>query len=1321
MSQPISKLPVGEIVVDPQTTYHNQPIAWVILNQGNDSCDGTTLLSKYILCLKAFDAKEPDNENVDIQNYGNAFYEKSNLYQWLNSDSVGGAWYTPQHIADQPPDSEYVTCDPYTSEDGFLSGFSDNFKNNILTTHKIITKNRDSMNEYRVCSSKIYLVSLSEINSENGRAYLTADAMNSSSYDFSGFTTNPEWDWWIRPDYDEAYKAPYKAHNGSGYSTRPAYTGECGVRPACQIISTLLVSDTKNSNGYYEIIGGHYVEQEPSGSPTYLTIGGKYLYGGYEWMCAEQLDNNTYVLQSTGMTHSGYPGYILGYSYDGSTVFTRTEDGRKCLDDISYLNVANIDDTIKRWYLQHRSIEAVGGISIQSGTYDNSNRKNGLYLIPFEKIRYDKSYGIGWKSVDESGDSFNAQYSESCYWKAIQVAAENHSTFDAFWGLASLGSIYYNNSVCVYSDGRVSSMDGQMYNAVFAPAFNIDARKIVVNGNEIFPIPIKRFFSRGYIGIDGRAKEIESIYVGVNGVAQKIFEAPSNIIRLGKTYTFGGYEWVAAEQLSENIYAMQSVGMTGGYWPGYYLSTDYNGTADFGNIDTPYSQDINYLNIANYNRITSEWYESYGSAEADGGINTSTGLYDSTNVKNGLYLLPYTKTGVSDSGKVGSGNYYAGLLNARFNSGYGQAWLGTCCWSVTTSNSSQYNYYDGIVNQVSSQAYSTGTIAPVFNIDISKVIIDHYSLTLPVEPDPLPEMHIVYLMVNRDYDKYPGQDLTKHESRRVVANGETYGEFPVPTAVYYECIGWFTDPENGDQITSNSIVQLSDDQTLWAHWERIPYTITFDVNGGNPLPENQTSKIVYYDETYGDLPTPTKSSVYFDEWYANENNEREQSRIDYVFTGWYYNGIQTSQSPVYQPQNHTMKAQWKEVVNGPIINKTYSFGGFNWMLVEKLSDGIYALQSTGMTSGTWPGYKLSSSYNGTSFGDENTEYAGDIIYENVANYDDVTLNWYSEYLTTEASGGIDKSTGTYNSGNTKNGLYLISQTKCGGDYYSSWQRLCNDDAEYDYWKALKIAAHDHKEYGANNWYAMLGDYWMSEFGEYCGWEIFHSGSSMSANTYVQYSYSQNSNDVFAPAFNLDANNVKFIGSVIVSKTFTPDSLAVGLVYGIGSKKWMCAEKLAENIYAMQCCESFGSIKFPGYILNSNDFTDTNCEYLNISSINEDMSTWYLTYGSIEANGGIDSSGSYNVNTQQNGLYLLPSNCFVNMYKNATKDIRSGYDGTVWTGTCSTANWAYAIGDDGLTSCRQSSNSLVAPVFNIDISKITIDSSTHMIYPVNSIG
>ncbi len=58
--------------------------------------------------------------------------------------------------------------------------------------------------------------------------------------------------------------------------------------------------------------------------------------------------------------------------------------------------------------------------------------------------------------------------------------------------------------------------------------------------------------------------------------------------------------------------------------------------------------------------------------------------------------------------------------------------------------------------------------------------------------------------------------------------GEPYGALPTPTRTEYAFDGWYTARSEGTRITSESLVELTKDQTLYAHWtwKIVPPTVT---------------------------------------------------------------------------------------------------------------------------------------------------------------------------------------------------------------------------------------------------------------------------------------------------------------------------------------------------------------------------------------------------------------------------------------------------------------------------------------------------------------
>lgn len=126
-----------------------------------------------------------------------------------------------------------------------------------------------------------------------------------------------------------------------------------------------------------------------------------------------------------------------------------------------------------------------------------------------------------------------------------------------------------------------------------------------------------------------------------------------------------------------------------------------------------------------------------------------------------------------------------------------------------------------------------------------------------------------------------------------VTYNSTYGTLPTPTKSGYEFTGWHLNSATGTTVTSSTTVTTASNHTLYASWELCEFTLTYNYNGatgGN----NTASKKVIYSQTYGDLPTP--------------------SRTDYIFEGWYldsaFTTAVTSSTTVNTKADHTIYAKW---------------------------------------------------------------------------------------------------------------------------------------------------------------------------------------------------------------------------------------------------------------------------------------------------------------------------------------------------------------------------------------------------------------------------
>ena len=100
---------------------------------------------------------------------------------------------------------------------------------------------------------------------------------------------------------------------------------------------------------------------------------------------------------------------------------------------------------------------------------------------------------------------------------------------------------------------------------------------------------------------------------------------------------------------------------------------------------------------------------------------------------------------------------------------------------------------------------------------------------------------------------------------KTVYYGQLYGELPTPTRQYYSFLGWYTSAEGGTEITAQTPVRATVNQTLYAHWSRNTYKVNFNANGGSV---STTSKNVESGAKYGTLPTPTRTGWTFKGWFT---------------------------------------------------------------------------------------------------------------------------------------------------------------------------------------------------------------------------------------------------------------------------------------------------------------------------------------------------------------------------------------------------------------------------------------------------------------------
>lgn len=283
MSQALSNLAVGSKVKFGKyqvNTEEAQPIIWTIVAKNHVSTpaypsNSVTLHAAEILDLRCFDAEEPSNSNSDRQKYGNNRYSVSNLDQWLNKDAAGGAWYSAAHSADHSPDTTAGTGGygtQYAARPGFLNGFTDDEKAAILSTTIRVVKPSIDGGSYEDVVRKVFLPSTTEVglSNENSIAegaawgyytsntarigYVTQQCFSNTPSSSKPSSKTTAWYWWLRTPHHSFANIARGVNLDGSLGGNNVYRGNYGVRPALNLSSSLLVSDTTDSDGCYTVM-----------------------------------------------------------------------------------------------------------------------------------------------------------------------------------------------------------------------------------------------------------------------------------------------------------------------------------------------------------------------------------------------------------------------------------------------------------------------------------------------------------------------------------------------------------------------------------------------------------------------------------------------------------------------------------------------------------------------------------------------------------------------------------------------------------------------------------------------------------------------------------------------------------------------------------------------------------------------------------------------------------------------------------------------------------------------------------------------------------
>ena len=322
MAKALSSLAVGALVKDTGTLYNGKPIVWKIADKGHTGypANSVTLITERIISLKCFDAIESGNSDSNRRSYGNNRWIYSNIRRWLNSQAAAGKWYAAQHSADAPPSNANVwsNYNEYDGEAGFLAGFSASFVAALLTTTHTVGKASVDGGGTETCTDKIFFASSTEVgltgdvtcgsklalftDDASRQAKPTAEAVSKSEYTSTSLNANSPWYYWLCDAYASLSYGVRSVHSSGAMNWGDAYIGSRGFRPLCNLLSSILVSDSPDSDGAYTIIWNRAPSTPPSLTVPTTVRGGQSLT--VTWGTSTDADGNL-------------SGYILERQHDG--------------------------------------------------------------------------------------------------------------------------------------------------------------------------------------------------------------------------------------------------------------------------------------------------------------------------------------------------------------------------------------------------------------------------------------------------------------------------------------------------------------------------------------------------------------------------------------------------------------------------------------------------------------------------------------------------------------------------------------------------------------------------------------------------------------------------------------------------------------------------------------------------------------------------------------------------------------------------------------------------------------------------------------------
>lgn len=228
-------------------------------------------------------------------------------------------------------------------------------------------------------------------------------------------------------------------------------------------------------------------------------------------------------------------------------------------------------------------------------------------------------------------------------------------------------------------------------------------------------------------------------------------------------------------------------------------------------------------------------------------------------------------------------------------------------YGVTTSNSATVEFYDGTVKGITAAFNNENRITD---------IEDDSQLAHSTELIGADTYNTAYLSSAIARVNFNANGGTTSEPTRYVDVNDPVGSLPTATWSRHSLIGWFTDPDNGTQITASEII--TGNTTFYAHWQLTEAIVTFDANGGTI---SESERTVNVNSAIGALPTGTKPYKTLAGWFteASGGTQINASQIITNDVKYFAHWDAITARLIFNANGGTVSEQYRDVATGEPI------------------------------------------------------------------------------------------------------------------------------------------------------------------------------------------------------------------------------------------------------------------------------------------------------------------------------------------------------------------------------------------------------------------